>query len=853
MADRPPTRIAERFKLGRIIKSTSMTTVYLATEPGREGAVIVKILGVEPATTTDAERSRFQQAVTAVATLRLPGFPSVVESGWTSPAEGYVVMAPAGYRPIGDVPGVTPQRIVAWLAKSARALDALHLAGTAHLNVRLDNIAVTGTPEDEGVVLFGLGTGWLRRPAADDPFTAPELAADEVSTDEWRCDVFSLARTACALLGLSAVSAGREHPAVGLPDKVRAALADPEALRTVIERSLARRPADRPSSMSEVARELDRSVGVAAGQGRSPGQTQPVDVPVAAETGEADVAEAPEDEGLERTLKLDEQTVAELRAARAGAGSPGFVRPAPRTPDERPAPPAGGGTQAADGESPPARASARDATPTTRERSVDAPTPPSSPRRESVERELPPPLRSAAAAPPAERPEVASTDGSAAPMAPTAEPRRPGPSVSYLRHPWLWAAGSVGLVVVATLVGLAWHMAAQRAASLRTTAPAVAATVPPPTEPPALPQKSLADELEALVAAGEVAQAEARLAAVPPDEIARLSEVDRQRIATIRQTIADRHRWDLVRAVDAALASGDLARLERAVGALTTAGPIAAAAQDSAELERKLAAARTLVDLNHRLESAVEQRRWGDVLDLAKTILAAVPTCRAVSDDRDKAATALEVEADSLTMNGKLADAQSTLATIQRAWPEREGLADRMAAVTARIEAEQRVRNVIAAAEAAGRQGRPDTGLEDLAQLRPDHPLASQVDSARTALAAQLAQLDRGTPRLTIAGSSKLDYDKNKTAVVELVVEDDFEVETVGFFARRRGNASFVQFAAVDQGAGHYTVSIPAAFHQNQTVEFYALARDPSGHTGELGSPTAPLEIKRHRWGWFGR
>jgi hypothetical protein len=75
----------------------------------------------------------------------------------------------------------------------------------------------------------------------------------------------------------------------------------------------------------------------------------------------------------------------------------------------------------------------------------------------------------------------------------------------------------------------------------------------------------------------------------------------------------------------------------------------------------------------------------------------------------------------------------------------------------------------------------------------------------------------------------------------------------VGFFARRKGASTFVQFAAVQQAPGRFAVNIPAAFHQNQTVEFYAIARDPSGHTGELGSATAPLEIKRHRRGWFGR
>jgi hypothetical protein len=44
---------------------------------------------------------------------------------------------------------------------------------------------------------------------------------------------------------------------------------------------------------------------------------------------------------------------------------------------------------------------------------------------------------------------------------------------------------------------------------------------------------------------------------------------------------------------------------------------------------------------------------------------------------------------------------------------------------------------------------------------------------------------------------------------------------------------------------GYYTVEIPPAFHQNETVDFYVVATDLSGHEAYLGSRDKPLQLKR--------
>ena len=45
---------------------------------------------------------------------------------------------------------------------------------------------------------------------------------------------------------------------------------------------------------------------------------------------------------------------------------------------------------------------------------------------------------------------------------------------------------------------------------------------------------------------------------------------------------------------------------------------------------------------------------------------------------------------------------------------------------------------------------------------------------------------------------------------------------------------------------------ITPALHENKAVEFYIVATDHSGHTGQLGSPQQPLTLKK-KWGIFGR
>lgn len=47
--------------------------------------------------------------------------------------------------------------------------------------------------------------------------------------------------------------------------------------------------------------------------------------------------------------------------------------------------------------------------------------------------------------------------------------------------------------------------------------------------------------------------------------------------------------------------------------------------------------------------------------------------------------------------------------------------------------------------------------------------------------------------------------------------------------------------------AGYYTAMINPSFHQNGTVDYYAVATDLSGHEGYLGSRDKPRQLKRRQ------
>jgi serine/threonine protein kinase len=149
-----------------------------------------------------------------------------------------------------------------WIARqTAEGLAALHRAGFIHGDVKPDNVRLLG----EGHAIL-LDLGFTHRPGENASlleqgyilgtldYLAPELCGPE-SSDTFGSDLFSLGVTLFEMLtGQLPYPTGtvdqtlRRHGADPPADLRRQAVAFPAAVAALMERLLARRPADRPKA-----------------------------------------------------------------------------------------------------------------------------------------------------------------------------------------------------------------------------------------------------------------------------------------------------------------------------------------------------------------------------------------------------------------------------------------------------------------------------------------------------------------------------------------------------------------------------------------------------------------------------
>lgn len=153
-----------------------------------------------------------------------------------------------------------------WIVRqTAQALATLHHAGYQHGDIKAENLCLTGAGN---VVLMDLG--FAHRPGENDPYLAagyllgtpnylaPELCGPEPA-DSFAADLFSLGVLLFELLtgdypfrtGTLNQVLARHHS--DPPADVRTKRRIPPRLARLVERLLARRPADRPSAKSVVA------------------------------------------------------------------------------------------------------------------------------------------------------------------------------------------------------------------------------------------------------------------------------------------------------------------------------------------------------------------------------------------------------------------------------------------------------------------------------------------------------------------------------------------------------------------------------------------------------------------------
>lgn len=715
--------LTERYDLARILHSGRSATVMRAVDKRSGQAVAVKMIQASPAGFEEAA-ARFEAFAAALAVLRHPSLPAVLDSGLTRDGGAFLVMELLEVRPLDSLAGkLPPDAGMAFLGQALDALEALASRGLAHGNVSPDNLfAVAGADRAPRVKVLGLGSAFFRTEAPR--FLAPELAQGGVPTA--RSDVFSFGLTACHLLGCGVASG--DSPSVQLPFALALEVENDAALRAILERMLRRDPAERPA-LREVRAAFRQAVGEQAVI--SPAATMPVQIPVAAPPPAPEPAPIPEGEVL----------------------------------------------------------------PEINDAVLDALVPP------------PPP--------------------------PAVEPAAPPPLPRSSRAPMF---GAIAAAVVVALLGGYWGL--RKPAEQPVPSGPAAPPIPPPPSPQAVMAK--VEEARLLLAQGEDRRAEemvralstADQSALPPEACARLAELE----GMLALLAVDRFPSDLARG----LKEGDLGLLRSAVATGSGLG-----ADIPAELAGDFERARKLVEIHRLIEADAAEGRHAAVLQRSVELEALAPGIDDPLDLKNKAARALEAEAEALAVQGRYDEALAKLAPIEAAWSSREGLAARAEAYRKSKDAEPKQAALLASIPAWERRKKPHEALDLLNGVEPTPHLRAQIEEARKRLAAQLAQLDKAPPQIALRDGYSLEYSRGAVAEVSFRVTDDYEVRSVKLMARAPGGKMREYPLEVTRTTSLYTAEIPSSFHRNGTVEIYVVARDVSGNEGYFGTPDEPKKLTR--------
>ncbi len=269
------TAVAGRYSIDRELGRGGMGVVYLAREVHLDRLVAIKLLPPELATRAEL-RDRFLREAQLAAKL---SHPHIIPIHAVAEADGFVFFVMAfvdgetlGQRvhtrgPLSASEGTRVLREVAW------ALSHAHGQGLVHRDVKPDNILIEAATGRALVADFGIaaatGDALGEHVTGTPEFMSPEQAlGGEI---EARSDLYSLGATAFFVLsgrlpfeGKSAQEVLARQITESAPLLSTSGTTVPRRLAQLIERCMAKAPADRPASAQVLADQL----GVAIEQRR---------------------------------------------------------------------------------------------------------------------------------------------------------------------------------------------------------------------------------------------------------------------------------------------------------------------------------------------------------------------------------------------------------------------------------------------------------------------------------------------------------------------------------------------------------------------------------------------------------
>lgn len=264
--DRSNTRLGP-YQLCKIIGRGSSTTVYQAYQPSLHRYVAIKLLHLlDPELTL-----RFEREAQAIARLQHPNILPVYDYGEAGDVRYLVMQYIESSVTLGDRLhefGAQPAVALRLMSGLLGGLSYAHARGVIHRDIKPSNILLPA-PEWPVLADFGIAkltdmTGQLTRPGqvvGTVAYLAPEQArgapADE-RTDVYAAGVvlFELLTGRPPFTGPTPMAVLSQHAYAEPPSLRSINVALPVELELVVQRALAKDPADRPQSAQAMAAEL---------------------------------------------------------------------------------------------------------------------------------------------------------------------------------------------------------------------------------------------------------------------------------------------------------------------------------------------------------------------------------------------------------------------------------------------------------------------------------------------------------------------------------------------------------------------------------------------------------------------
>jgi serine/threonine protein kinase len=262
--------IADRYELKHVVGTGGMSSVYCAHDTLLERDVALKILH-EHYSEDDDYVERFRREARAAAQLSHPGIVTVIDRG-EEDGRQFIVFEFVDGETLKDVVergGPLPVRRAIELGlQIARALAFAHQQGLVHRDVKPQNVLLNGDGRaqvtDFGIArtLDAVGHTETGTVLGTSHYIAPEQARGE--RVDAQTDVYSFGVVLFELLagevpygGDNFLTVAMKHVNEPVPSLLERRPDCPLRLAALVERCMAKQPAERPASMGDVVAELE--------------------------------------------------------------------------------------------------------------------------------------------------------------------------------------------------------------------------------------------------------------------------------------------------------------------------------------------------------------------------------------------------------------------------------------------------------------------------------------------------------------------------------------------------------------------------------------------------------------------